>query len=109
MSRTPVRVCSDCTACKLLTAEPVSPREAVEQTPREDSPGLQLTIVWVSVWGLYGGSGVGAGQRGVVSSKGSGGENVGRERVRDCSLAYLAFESSILKSKVSLMMGPLRF
>lgn len=34
---------------------------------------------------------------------------MGRERVRDYSLAYLAFESSVLKSKISLMMGPLRF
>lgn len=52
---------------------------------------------------------MGAGQRGVISSKGSGGKKVGRERVRDYSLAYLAFESSISKSKSSLMMGPLGF
>lgn len=43
------------------------------------------------------------------TSKGSGGEKMGRERVRDYSLAYLVFESSVLKSKISLMMGPLRF
>ena len=52
---------------------------------------------------------MGAGQRRVINSKGSGGEKMGRERVRDCSLAYLAFESSFSKSKSSLMMGPLGF
>lgn len=52
---------------------------------------------------------MGAGQRGVTSGKGSGGEKMGRERARDYSLAHLALESSVLKSKSSLMMGPLRF